>query len=278
MNVPGDADPLYVAAREVLLDGLAALTPHHDAVILVGAQAVYLHTGDTDLAVAPYTTDADVTLHPGRLEAQPLLEDVMGGAGFRPGAHPGIWLTTRTVAGRPVEVGFDLLVPDSMGGGGRRGARLPHHGNTVARKAKGLEAALVDHISLPISTLEGNERRREVLVASPSALLVAKLHKLGERNLTPERLKAKDAHDVLRLLRSISTEELVRGFVTLRSNTLSWPVTAEALAYLRQLFSNSNAVGPQLAAEAAAGLEAADVIADSCAALANDLLDAVGDD
>lgn len=62
--MPGELDPLYVVARQVLLDGLAALGAHREAIILVGAQAIYLHTGDADLAVAPYTTDADVTLNP----------------------------------------------------------------------------------------------------------------------------------------------------------------------------------------------------------------------
>jgi len=35
-----------------LLDALEALEPHLDAIVLVGAQAVCLHTSDTDLAVA----------------------------------------------------------------------------------------------------------------------------------------------------------------------------------------------------------------------------------
>lgn len=39
-------DPLYVAARRVLLDALTLLAPHGDAVIVVGAQAVYLRTGE----------------------------------------------------------------------------------------------------------------------------------------------------------------------------------------------------------------------------------------
>jgi hypothetical protein len=36
------ADPLYVAARRVLLDALGALDNHREALVLVGAQAVYL--------------------------------------------------------------------------------------------------------------------------------------------------------------------------------------------------------------------------------------------
>ena len=41
---PQDLDARYVAARRVLLDALTVLAPHGDAVILAGAQAVYLHT------------------------------------------------------------------------------------------------------------------------------------------------------------------------------------------------------------------------------------------
>jgi hypothetical protein len=62
-------DPLYVAARTVLLDFLETLGPQREAVILVGAQAVYMRTGDTDVAVAPYTTDAVVGI--GQARAPP---------------------------------------------------------------------------------------------------------------------------------------------------------------------------------------------------------------
>ena len=64
-------DDLYVAARRVLLDGLEALGTHRGAMILVGAQAIYLRVGDTDLAVAPYTTDADLVIDPSRLAEMP---------------------------------------------------------------------------------------------------------------------------------------------------------------------------------------------------------------
>jgi hypothetical protein len=57
-------DEAYVAARRVLLDALTVLAPHGDAIILAGAQAVYVRTGAADLAVAPYTTDGDLVLNP----------------------------------------------------------------------------------------------------------------------------------------------------------------------------------------------------------------------
>ena len=61
--MPGAAnyEPEYVAARRVLLDVLEALNAHRKAVILVGAQAIYLHVGEGDLAVSPYTTDGDLS-------------------------------------------------------------------------------------------------------------------------------------------------------------------------------------------------------------------------
>src|SRR5262245_40512155 len=121
----GDPDPEYVLARRVLLDALDALGPHRDSLILVGAQAVYLHTGRAQIAVAERTTDADLALDPRLLRPHPLLAETLGAAGFRPGRNPGTWVSAANVE-------VDLLVPDSLGGAGRRGARLPHHGNQVA--------------------------------------------------------------------------------------------------------------------------------------------------
>lgn len=54
--------PEYVAARAVLLDALEALGSHRENIVLVGAQAVYHHTGATTLNVPVMTTDADLVL------------------------------------------------------------------------------------------------------------------------------------------------------------------------------------------------------------------------
>lgn len=268
--MPGEPE-LYALARRVLLDGLEALEAHQTALILVGAQAIYLHTQEAELALAPYTTDADLVLNPPQLEPQPLLDELMTRAGFRPGAQPGIWVTTRALGERPVEVALDLLVPESLGGGGRRGARLPGHGSQAARKARGLEAALVDHVRIELSALEPDDpRRREVLVAGPSALLVAKLHKLGERLLQPERLNPKDAYDVFRLLRAVPPEVFDVGLSQLLGHPLSTEATQEARSYLERLFVGG--IGARLTAQATAGLEPAEVIEASSRALARELL------
>ncbi len=44
----GGPDPLYVRARTALLDAADALVEQLDALVLVGAQAIYLHTGRAD--------------------------------------------------------------------------------------------------------------------------------------------------------------------------------------------------------------------------------------
>ena len=44
-------DPVYVVARAALLDALEALAGQRGAVVLVGVQAIYLHTGHADLAI-----------------------------------------------------------------------------------------------------------------------------------------------------------------------------------------------------------------------------------
>lgn len=98
-----DYDPLYVAARTVLLDALEALGSQRDATIVVGAQAIYMRTGEADLPVAPYTTDADLALAPGDLADEPHLEDLLGGAEFsQEGQQPGSWVKSVPVGGRNV--------------------------------------------------------------------------------------------------------------------------------------------------------------------------------
>ena len=90
-------DELYVLARRVLLDALEALGTHRDAIVLVGAQAVYLRVGEADLAVAPYTTDGDLAIDPALLGTSPRLERALMGAGFAPKTSEsvGIWITRR---------------------------------------------------------------------------------------------------------------------------------------------------------------------------------------
>ncbi|MHB1538377.1 MAG: GSU2403 family nucleotidyltransferase fold protein [Solirubrobacteraceae bacterium] len=135
---------ILTAARSVLLDALEALASHRQALVLIGAQAIYLHTGAADVALAETTKDSDLALDTRLLAREPLLEDAMRRAEFAldpRSPQPGSWLGRH---GLPV----DLMVPEALAGkGGRRGARIPPHSKLAVRRARGLEAAVVDHVA-----------------------------------------------------------------------------------------------------------------------------------
>lgn len=205
MRISG-VDELYILARRVLLDALDALGTHRAAVVLVGAQAVYLRVGESDLAVAPFTTDGDLVIDPKVLADAPPLEEALRVAGFAPKTDQsvGVWVTSRSVrSGVIAEVAIDLLVPQAVSPGtGRRAARLTGHDPRAARIVRGLEGALVDQDLVLISSFESADTRGHRLqVAGPAALLVSKLHKISERQES-SRQNDKDALDVLRLLRT----------------------------------------------------------------------------
>ena len=76
----------------------------HDGLVLVGAQAIFLHTGDVDEAIATETKDADLALDPPALHANPLLETAMTSAGFH--LDIGVGATTSGGARRPPRAPF----------------------------------------------------------------------------------------------------------------------------------------------------------------------------
>ncbi len=257
-------DPGYVAARKVLLDVLEALRDHLDAIILVGAQAVYLRTVPLP-GYTPHTTDADLSIDPDRLQPRPGLEAVMRDAGFRlkdeDTGHPeaGIW-QARIAAphGRDdLIIPVDLIVPEAVAPpGGRRGARLGgEHGRRAARKAIGLEGALVDHSPVEIRALdEADPRCITVEVAGSTALLVAKLHKIDDRRRRPDRLTDKDAGDVLRLFMSTTTDRTAQGLCVLLDDSRSAEVTRIAIDLLESLFGTPRSLGTQMAVRALTGV------------------------
>ncbi len=278
MNGERTPDAEYVLARRVLLDALEALGDQRRAVTLVGAQAIYHHTGAADLSVAEYTTDGDLALNPGDLRPEPKLEAALRDAGFELDPRDiGRWASEpHELRGAPVRVMIDLMVPQALGGPGSRGARLGDHGNRAARKARGLEAALFDKSSAPLASLDGADPRGfEIAIAGPAALLVAKLHKIHDRAGDGGRARDKDALDVFRLLKTIATDDLATAIRGLRAEPTAAPVTAEAEAFLSALFATSNATGCLMLARAVRGLEPEDVILASCQALTTDLLTAI---
>lgn len=278
MRPSGDVDAAVVAARAALLDALAALAPFGDAVILVGAQALYMHTGEAPVAIAEYTTDADLAMDTRRLPDNPRIEAAMEAARFRrdrTASQPGSWIS-------PAGVPVDLMVAERQAGaGGRRGARIPPHDANAARRARGLEAALVDNEEMLIRAHDPASDRREarVRVAGPAALLVAKLHKIAERLEAGRAVAPKDAHDVYRPLQAVSTPRLASSVRRLRADHLSGEVTVAAMRHLAELFATgADAAGSRLAGRAEEQVGDPEFVAASVAVLAADLISEVGED
>lgn len=271
-------DELYVVARRVLLDALEALGPHRDAVVVVGAQAIYLRAGEADLVVAPYTTDGDLALDPDLLAEIPPLEEALVGADFVPGGRDavGVWLTRRdTPSLADVLVQVDLLVPEAVSPGkGRRAARLPGHEPTAARIVRGLEGVLVDQDLLTLRALDPDDARTvEAKVAGPAGLLVAKLHKIDERKGTA-RANDKDALDVFRLLRGVPTEELAERMGRVQTDPRSAEAGQRGTVLLTELFGRGGE-GAEMAARAVAGVMAAAEVRLACELLVGDLVSAL---
>lgn len=271
MNDRGASDPLLVSTRAALLDAIEALSDHASAVIIVGAQAVHLNTGDALVALAESTKDADIALDPSLLKQEPLIEAALLAAKFRQGGQPGQW-TNRE--GTPV----DLLLPSAVAGisPNRRSVRIPPHANNVARNTRGIEGCLVDNRMLEITALDPADARLvRARVAGTSALLVAKAIKIGERLDAPDRLNDKDAHDIYRLLVAADTQSTAVTLSTLLTRDVSAVVAREALSHLRGLFADTNGIGSVMAGRAERGIGDPEQVAQSVSILVADLLDAI---
>ena len=268
------ADEVLRAARSALLDALEALREHRESVIVIGAQAIYLRTGSAEVALAPFTKDSDLALDSRTLAGDPRIQDAMEAAKFyldRTSNQPGAWLN-------PQGIPVDLLIPEAVAGpGSRRFGKIPPHDDRATRRAVGLEAALIDNSEIEIDSLSPDDPRvYSAKVAGPAALLVAKLHKIGERQNSPSRLDPKDAHDIYRLLVAIPTDEIATVLKRLVTNDIAGPVTWQALEYLRDLFAaGPEAPGSLMAGQAEEGVGEPEIVASSAAVLAADLLQAM---
>lgn len=268
-------EPEYILAREALLVALEALAAHRGNLILVGAQAIYLHVGDSKMSVPVMTTDADLALDAVTLGDDPEIGFVMRRAGFESGANPGQWISRKGIA-------VDLMVVPHQAGTTRkdaRAARLGSHEKQTARITKGLEPALVDHSLMAIDDLiDPSKTAVSLKVAGPAALIVAKGIKISERiqseNLKIDRVRAKDALDVFRILQNIETDVLVDGFRKHQQDEDAARVSMEALRFFGESAVAKDSIVPLLASRAA---QDDPLIAPSFTLLMAELLEAVPD-
>ncbi|MFL6111786.1 MAG: hypothetical protein ACJ786_10595 [Catenulispora sp.] len=241
---------------------MEALAEQVEAVVLVGAQAVYLRTQDADLSTQAYTADGDLALDPNALADEPRLEQAMRSAGFfqQPAGsgQPGQWYRTEKIGVLTRDIPVDLLVPEIFAGEkGRRSAGIPPHDRMAARKVAGLELALFDSDVMYVSSLEpaADPRHLEFKVAGITALLVAKAYKLGERLEASgkSRVIAKDAGDVYRLMIGSNVEDVAATFDRLRQSEEIAEIVRTGLARLHTQFGRPRAPGVVLAQQALSG-------------------------
>jgi hypothetical protein len=102
MSGHGDTEvDLLVSSRSAMLDALEALAEHRDAVIVIGAQAVYLRAGSARVALAEATKDSDLAIDPRSLGDDPRVEAAMEAAGFMLDpvhGQPGAWVNAICIA------------------------------------------------------------------------------------------------------------------------------------------------------------------------------------
>jgi hypothetical protein len=255
MNAAGP-DLAYVEARRVLLDALDLLAPHRDALVLAGAQAIYLRAGPDSLPVSDHTTDSDLALDPDLLLDEPALEELMRRSGFelvpmQGSPEPGIWAVPVTIGSTSAVVSVDLLVPARVAPRKGRGALGPPHGKRAARRISGLEPALVDSSEMTVTALHPADRRsHRVRVASVPALLVAKIHKLSDRIAAgrKHRVDDKDAVDVVRLMLAEQASAVAGALSELRNHPAAGEVTREAITRFDELFGSRAGAGIEMAA------------------------------
>lgn len=231
-------DERFVEARSVLVRGVKALGPQSEALTLVGAQAVFEHVHGTGLPLT-LTGDGDQSVWPHYIDETHDIFAALVAAGFTQYPdRPGIW-------GYPASngelIGFDLLVPGSIAGPGRRGARVPGQDKHALGRADGLELSLLNRAKRAVRTFGEPEESVEMYVAGPAAILCAKSYKLAERLVERDRggrdrVRAKDAGDAWRMMAVSDPREVRRVFEAGERHETMGPAIARGRKYLHDLF------------------------------------------
>jgi len=202
-----------VQARRVMLVGLEVLSDQVQALTIIGAQAVFEQTRSNGGIPFTLTTDADTSLAPALIDTRSNIGADMAAAGFvQQRDRPGIWHYPVGEGEDPV--GFDILAPSSVAGGGR-GARIPGQDKHAVGRADGLELALLDRQKMRISALDDSGVQLDAYVAGPAAITCAKAYKLADRidardGGKKNRVLPKDAGDIWRMM-AVSNPEQVRS-------------------------------------------------------------------
>lgn len=232
-----------VQARRVLLIGLGALSGQIEALTIIGAQAVFERTRSSGEIPFTLTTDADTSLAPALIDISRNIGIDMAAAGFvQQRDRPGIWSYPGCEGEDPV--GFDILVPSSLAGGGRRGARIPGQDKHAVGRAEGLELTLIDRQKMRIDALDGAGIHLDAYVAGPAAITCAKAYKLADRidardGGKKNRVLSKDAGDVWRMMAVCNPEQARTVYAEGECDAAISRAVMQGRDHLTRLFSES---------------------------------------
>jgi hypothetical protein len=193
---------------------------------------------------------------------------MMGSAGFLQEGQPGAWVKTMRIGAEDVRIPVDLMVPEGFAPpGGRRGVRIPPHDKMAARKAVGLEGAVLDNDLEDVGALNASDGRRySVRIAGPAALMVAKVHKLRDRlsESNADRIADKDAADVYRLMLATPVTTFLYRLRPLLLDDIAGPPSRDGVELLRHLFGTRSGDGVRMAANALRVALPSERVADVC--------------
>ena len=241
-----------IEARTSLCDVLDALADHKEGLVVIGSHAVHERTRSLGI-VSTTTKDCDLAVVPGLVESDPRIEDAMRSAGFVPLGElpqapsryehqPGLWGKGFTDDGSPIAE-VDLIVPQTMAGGGRRSPRsMASHGKVATRFSAGVDLAAVDRGLMPVESFADGSVR-EAYVAGPAALLCSKAYKVGERVIERDRggrdrVAPKDGSDMWRLMAASDPVSVGGIFEALLADVTVADVARTGLGHLRALVTS----------------------------------------
>lgn len=191
--------------------------------------------------------------------------------------EPGIWIKQARVGDVTYDVPVDLVVPEGVAAaGGRRGARLGVHGKRAARRAVGLEAALIDHLPMAITVLEaGDDRTVTAAVAASPRCTSRRCTRSTTGSRAVRQAVRQGLPDLFRLMQTKPAEEVGRRLAQLANDPTAGEVTRLAVGYIEDPYGRAGRPGVEMATRALAGVVPAARIETICVSYAAALRDAV---
>jgi hypothetical protein len=259
----------YAISRDTLIEALQALRRlSAEGFVLVGAQAVYLRSPGIELPFPAFTLDGDVVVDPRKVRRPRAILESLEAAGFTLRGHGGLYHRKNASIDTQRATEIDLFVPARFNSDFELQGYNSRDAAAVMSQ-EGLELAIVDHSPLLLDAIGEKRSPLVVEVAGPTALVVAKAWKLGERYAQGNEefsSVAKDVLDVYRLLQASGAEEIGAALQAVPREPRYLEPARKAAGYLEEILTG-NGPGTALLYELLGEETEARIIAESLDAL-----------